>query len=168
MTDEEKIEQLTQQLKELHLVQEWIIRELETLTNRDKNKNKVNTPDATGAELLVGDKIQVVNRRRFRERSGTVTKIGKLVSIRLDTGQMTTRKSTNLFKQMMDAATTQTDIPAGTANNGSETRDSGTHAQQINRSNNNARARANPGTTQVSNFKGSVPVVGAVIATKAG
>jgi hypothetical protein len=99
MAEEEKIEQLTKQLKDLNLVQEGIIRELETLTNRDKKKNKVNTPDATGAELLVGNRILVVNRGLFRERSGTVTKIGKLVSIRLDRGQTTTRKSTNLLKK---------------------------------------------------------------------
>jgi hypothetical protein len=59
----------------------------------------VNTPDATGVELLVSDRILVVNRGLFRERSGTVAKIGKLVSIRLDTGQTTTRKSKNLLKK---------------------------------------------------------------------
>jgi uncharacterized Zn ribbon protein len=95
MTDEEKLDQLTKRLRELNLAQEGIIREIETLTNR----NRVNTPDAAGVELLVGDKVQVVNRGRFKERSGTITKIGKLVSLRLDTGQTTTRKSTNLLKQ---------------------------------------------------------------------
>jgi uncharacterized Zn ribbon protein len=95
MTDEEKLDQLTKRLRELNLAQEGIIREIETLTNR----NRVNTPDAAGVELLVGDKVQVVNRGRFKERSGTITKIGKLVSLRLDTGQTTRRKSTNLLKQ---------------------------------------------------------------------
>jgi hypothetical protein len=69
---------------------------------------------------------------------------------------------------MTDAAAAQTDVPAGASNNRTGTRDSGTNAQQSNnRNNNNARARTNPRTTQVSNFKGSVPDVGAVIRTMA-
>jgi transcription antitermination factor NusG len=98
MTDDEKIEQLTRRLRELNLTQEGIIRELETLTNKKKPK----TPDAAGAKLQVGDKVQIVNRGQFRETSATITKIGKLVSLRLDTGQTTTRKSTNLLKQDVD------------------------------------------------------------------
>lgn len=98
MTDDEKIEQLTRRLRELNLTQEGIIRELETLTNRNKPK----TTDSIGAELQVGDKVQIVNRGRFRETNATITKIGKLVSLRLDTGQTTTRKSTNLLKQDAD------------------------------------------------------------------
>jgi hypothetical protein len=94
MTDK-NIEQLTKRLKELNLEQQGIIRELETLTS---NKAQPRTPDSEGSELVVGDKVRLTNKGLFRERNGTVTKIGKLVSIRLDTGQTTTRKSTNLLK----------------------------------------------------------------------
>jgi hypothetical protein len=68
---------------------------LETLTKTSKPR----IPDAGGSELLIGDKVRITNKGLFKERSGTITKIGKLVSITLDTGQTTTRKSTNLLKQ---------------------------------------------------------------------
>jgi transcription antitermination factor NusG len=94
MTDK-KIEQLTNRLKQLNIEQEGVIRELEKLTNTSKPK----TPDAEGSELLIGDKVRITNKGLFKEKRGTVTKIGKLVSITLDSGQTTTRKSTNLLKQ---------------------------------------------------------------------
>jgi transcription antitermination factor NusG len=94
MTDK-KIEQLTNRLKQLNFEQKEVIQELQTLTKTSKSR----TPDAGGSELIVGDKVRIINKGLFKEKSGTITKIGKLVSITLDTGQTTTRKSTNLLKQ---------------------------------------------------------------------
>ena len=106
MTDK-RIEQLTEKLRKLNIEQEGVIRELETLSKSKKEiqasnaraNNETKTPDSNGSELSVGDKVHLVNRGLFKERDGTITKIGKLVSMRLDTGQTTTRKSTNLLKQ---------------------------------------------------------------------
>ena len=98
MANDHKIDQLTKRLRQLNLEQEGVIRELETLTNKNKDKTKPNTPDAEGSELHIGDRVRIVNKGLFKERNGTVEKIGRLVSVRLDTKQTTTRKSTNLLK----------------------------------------------------------------------
>ena len=101
MTDK-KIEQLTKRLKELNIKQEVVIRELETLTRskaRARRTQENSTPDAEGTELSIGYKVRITNKGQFKEKNGTITKIGKLVSITLITGQTTTRKSTTLLKQ---------------------------------------------------------------------
>ncbi len=69
---------------------------METLTN--KNKAKPKTTNVEGSELFIGNKERKVNKCLFKERNSTVNKIGKLVSVRLDIGQTTTRKATNLLK----------------------------------------------------------------------
>ena len=101
MTD--RVSELTTRLRELNIQQAQIIQELETLTNRGTRENhrtnRPDTPDAEGSELSVGDPVQITNQGLFREKNGIITKIGKLVSIRLETGQTTTRKSTNLLKR---------------------------------------------------------------------
>ena len=99
MTDK-KIEQLTERLRELNLQQERVISELETLTGAS-NELPVNsaTPDAEGKSLKIGDGVRIINKGKFKETQGTITKIGKLVTIRLRTGQTTVRKSTNLLLQ---------------------------------------------------------------------
>ena len=65
---------------------------------------------------------------------------------------------------MPTEATTTDEAPA---TGGTETSDSGASAQQGARNNQSARARTNTRTTPpVSNFKGAVPEIGAVIGTK--
>jgi hypothetical protein len=106
MTDK-KIAELTQRLKELNIQQAKVIEELETLTKSTEEKrpkfeterDTKETVDGAGKILRIGDKVQITNKGRFRETRGTITKIGILVSIRLNTGQTTTRKSTNLLRQ---------------------------------------------------------------------
>jgi tRNA nucleotidyltransferase (CCA-adding enzyme) len=92
---EKRIEELTEHLRDLNIQQDKAIRELEVLT-------KTKTTDAEGNELRVGDPVRINNKSKFVERRGTITKIGKLVSIKLKTGQTTTRKAKNLTRQDAD------------------------------------------------------------------
>jgi hypothetical protein len=92
---EKRIEELTEHLRDLNIQQDKAIRELEVLT-------KTKTTDAEGNELRVGDPVRINNKSKFVERRGTITRIGKLVSIKLKTGQTTTRKAKNLTRQDAD------------------------------------------------------------------
>jgi uncharacterized Zn ribbon protein len=97
---EKRIEELTEHLRDLNLQQDRAIRELTALTQKHKTTDK--TIDAEGNELRVGDTILINNKSKFKERRGTITKIGQLVSIRLRTGQTTTRKAKNISRQHAD------------------------------------------------------------------
>lgn len=96
MTDK-RIEELTEHLRILNIQQDRAIRELETLT-----KTTDKTVDAEGNTLQIGDAVHINNKSKFVERQGTITKIGKLISIRLKTGQTTTRKSKNISRRNAD------------------------------------------------------------------
>ena len=89
---EKRIEELTEHLRELNIQQDKAIRELEVLT-------KTKTVDAEGNELRVGDPVYINNKSKFVEKRGTITRIGKLISIKLKTGQTTTRKAKNVTRQ---------------------------------------------------------------------
>lgn len=104
-----KISDLINELQRLQLKQQEITREIQQIerelsTNNDNNskRERITTRpeilDNTGTELKVGDTVRILNKGLFKETSGIVTKLGKSrVSIRLDnSGQITTRKSTNL------------------------------------------------------------------------
>jgi uncharacterized Zn ribbon protein len=90
---EKRIEKLTEHLRDLNIQQGKAISELEALTK------KTRTTDAEGNELRVGDSVHINNKSKFVERRGTITRIGKLISIKLKTGQTTTRKATNISRQ---------------------------------------------------------------------
>jgi uncharacterized Zn ribbon protein len=98
---EKRIEELTEHLRQLNLQQDRAISELETLTNTKKETTE-KTTDAQGNELRVGDKVHINNKSKFVERNGTITRIGKLISIRLKTGQTTTRKPKNISRKDVD------------------------------------------------------------------
>jgi hypothetical protein len=99
MTDK-RIEELTEHLRDLNLQQDQVIRELQALTKNKTIDSK--TTDAEGNELRVGNAVRINNKSKFVERRGTITKIGKLISIKLKTGQTTTRKAKNISKQDVD------------------------------------------------------------------
>jgi len=50
-----------------------------------------------GIELNICDRVKILNRKLFLETEGTVAKFGKqLVTVQLNSGKKTIRKSTNL------------------------------------------------------------------------
>ena len=53
--------------------------------------------DMNNCELKLGDEVTILTLGRFKHKTATVIKIGKtLVTLRLPTGQKTTRKSKNI------------------------------------------------------------------------
>jgi transcription antitermination factor NusG len=101
---ERRIDELINELQQLKLRHQQITREIQQ-TERENNDIinrriviRLEVLDNDGTELKVGDTVRILNKGLFRETSGTITKLGKSrVSIRLDnSGQTTTRKSTNL------------------------------------------------------------------------
>ena len=63
----------------------------DTETTRKEGNNKNN------CELKLGDEVTILTIGRFKHKTATIIKIGKtLVTLRLPTGQNTTRKSKNI------------------------------------------------------------------------
>ena len=95
---DKRIAELTKRLRELNIEQAQVIREIESLTTTE-TEQQTETTDAEGHTLKVGDRVYITNKGKFKEQNGTVNKIGRLVSITLNTGQTTSRKHTNVLKK---------------------------------------------------------------------
>ena len=91
-SNKDETEILTARLHELELQQRAITRELQDIRTTIQESKQ----EATSKEIAVGSRVRLKTPGQFKCNTGTVTRIGKLVSIQLDTGRITTRKTENL------------------------------------------------------------------------
>ncbi len=89
---EKKKQNIIDRLKQIQIEQTELIKQLENLNiNEDTNKQKTTTK-----ELKIGDRVIILNPGRFQERSGTVCKIGKLITIESKRGRKIVRARKNI------------------------------------------------------------------------
>jgi transcription antitermination factor NusG len=91
MSEDQK-QNIINRLKQLQIEQDELIQQLERLDiNKEQNKQK-----KTSKELKIGDSVIILNPGRFQERSGTVCKIGKLITVESKRGRKIVRARKNI------------------------------------------------------------------------
>ena len=90
--ERDEIETLTARLHELELQQRDITRQLQNIKATIQEREQ----EGTNNKITTGSRVQITTPGKFKCTTGTVTRVGKLVSVRLDTGRITTRKIQNL------------------------------------------------------------------------
>ena len=91
-SDKDDIKILTARLRELELQQRAITRELQSIKTMIQEREQ----EGTNKEITTGSRVRLKTPGKFKCTTGTVTRVGKVVSVRLDTGRITTRKTENL------------------------------------------------------------------------
>jgi hypothetical protein len=88
----ERLQKLVIEQDKLNLEHQHIIRDLRRITERTQT-----TPEpATNRPIAVGDYVRLLTRGLNTERTGTVTRIGRRVSITTPNGTKTTRIIENI------------------------------------------------------------------------
>ena len=90
--ERDEIETLTARLHELELQQRDITRQLQNIKATIQEREQ----EGTNNKITTGSRVRITTPGKFKCTTGTVTRVGKLVSVRLDTGRITTRKIQNL------------------------------------------------------------------------
>ena len=86
------IDTLTAKLQQLEIQQTIITEEINEI--RANIKKQTGKPVSGGVKI--GTRVLLTTTGKFKCTTGTVTRIGKLISVRLDTGRITTRKRENI------------------------------------------------------------------------
>ncbi len=83
---------LTEELEKLNLRREQVADRIDTLLS----PIDVTHPDRDGKDINIGDRVSILTAGKYSFREGAVVRIGKLISIKSDNGDVTTRKASNL------------------------------------------------------------------------
>jgi hypothetical protein len=91
MSENQK-QNIINRLKQLQVEQDELIQQLERLDiNKETNKHR-----KASKELKIGDSVIILNPGRFQERSGTVCKIGKSITIESKRGRKIVQARKNI------------------------------------------------------------------------
>ncbi len=82
---------LTEELEKLNLRREQVADRIDALLSPIAAH-----PDREGTEINIGDKVSILTPGKYSFREGTVIRIGKLVTVKSNNGDVTTRKANNL------------------------------------------------------------------------
>ncbi len=95
MKNEDKYRELldlTEELEKLNLRRDQVVDRIDALIGPNEGEHL----DRDGHEVSIGDKVSILTPGKYSFREGTIIRIGKLITIKSRSGDVTTRKSTNL------------------------------------------------------------------------
>jgi hypothetical protein len=100
MDKEDDIDSLLDELNKLRIQETKIIERIVQVRNDNSDNNETTKTNRknTNEEIRIGDTVRILNPRRFQESTGTVSRIGKRITITPRLGIKIVRDPKNVQK----------------------------------------------------------------------